>query len=155
MFEITTKDGRGPFLIRVPKGTRERLERLAQAFEMVWATTWMDQAATLLCPRLGIGAGWPYIDLEREVELTWAGAWETETWKLPGIDRWAAQTTRPVAWVDDDLGPDAREWAERRSESVAPTIVVPTDPAVGLTDGEVEELLSWAGYLSGAEEPSA
>jgi hypothetical protein len=75
--------------------------------------------------------------------------------EAPGIDRWARQTTRPIAWVDDDLGSDAREWAERRSESVAPTLLVPTDPSDGLTDDEVEELLSWAGSLSGAEEPSA
>jgi hypothetical protein len=148
VFEITTKDGRGPFLIRVPKGTRERLERLEEAFEMVWGSTWMDQAATLLCPRLGIGAGWPFIDLSREIDLTSAGDWEAETWKLPGIQRWADGTDRPIAWLDDDLGDDAREWAEGRSESVAPTLLVPTDPFRGLSDDEVDVLLSWSRSLS-------
>lgn len=147
VFEITTKDGRGPFLIRVPTGTRQRLERLEQAFDMVWATTWMDQAATLLCPRLGIGAAWPYIDISREIELTSVGTWETETWKLPGMERWAEGTSRPIAWLDDDLGSDAQAWAQGRSESVAPTILVPTDPSRGLSDDEVEVLLAWSRSL--------
>jgi hypothetical protein len=148
LFEIRTKDGRGPFLIRVPKGTRERLERLERDFEMVWATTWMDQAAELLCPRLGIGLRWPYVDLTREIELTWAGTWESETWKLPGIARWAEGTDRPIAWVDDDLGPDAIAWAERRNRLVAPTCVVDTDPGLGLTDVEVAILLDWASAVA-------
>lgn len=115
---------------------------------MVWATTWMDQAAALLCPRLGVGLRWPYIDLRREIELTWAGTWETETWKLPGIERWAADTDRPIAWLDDDLGPDAMAWAERRTMLVAPTCVVNTDPRLGLTDAEVAVLLAWARALA-------
>jgi hypothetical protein len=152
VFEIRTKDGRGPFLIRVPRGTRERLELLEQVFDMVWATTWMDQAAALLCPRLGIGLRWPFIDLTREIELTWAGTWETETWKLPGIERWAKGTDRPIAWLDDDLGGDAERWARGRSEAVAPTVLVPTDPSTGLSDDEVGVLLSWARSLSEADE---
>jgi hypothetical protein len=144
VFEIRTKDGRGPFLIRVPQGTRERLELLERVFDMVWATTWMDQAAPLLCPRLGVGLRWPYVDLAREIELAWAGTWETETWKLPGIERWAEGTDRPIAWLDDDLGPDAMAWAERRTKLVAATCVVNTDPSLGLSDAEVAVLLAWA-----------
>jgi hypothetical protein len=148
VFQIRTKDGRGPFTIRVPTGTRERLERLEREFDMVWASTWMDQAATLLCPRLGIGAGWPYVDLTREVELVSTGIWETDTWKLPGVDRWAADTFRPLAWIDDDVGDDARSWAEKRTALIAPTIVLETDPGSGLTDDEVATALDWARSLA-------
>jgi anion-transporting ArsA/GET3 family ATPase len=44
-------------------------------------------------------------------------------------------------WVDDDHGEVAQAWAAARS---GPTLLVPTDPAVGLTDAMVVDLEAWA-----------
>ena len=48
--------------------------------------------------------------------------------------------SRPLAWVDDSLDESCNEWAEERPE---PTLLVPTDSAVGLTDAHVEALEAW------------
>jgi hypothetical protein len=150
-FQVRTKDGRGPFTIRVPKGTRGRLSLIAGGFDIVWATTWMEEAAALLSPVLGLGEDWPYVEMVGEISLARQGIAATDPWKLPAIERWAASTDRSVAWVDDDFGPDAVRWAERRAQAGSPTILVPTDPLVGLTDQHVAVLLAWRAAL---EAPS-
>src|SRR3712207_7137310 len=48
---------------------------------------------------------------------------------------------RSLAWVDDALDHRCETWAAERP---GPTLLVPTDPAVGLDDAHVEELLAWA-----------
>ena len=65
-------------------------------------------------------------------------------WKLAAIEAHAGD--RPAAWIDDSLDEKCRAWASSRS---APTLVVETDPAVGLTDRQVEHLVGWADALSG------
>jgi hypothetical protein len=60
-------------------------------------------------------------------------------WKIDAIDEYAAH--RPTAWIDDNVDETCTAWAERRT---APTLIVRTDPAVGLTDEHVERLLAWA-----------
>ena len=66
----------------------------------------------------------------------------TAHWKVDAIDVYAGD--RPAAWVDDNLNEDCRAWAEGRA---APTLLVETEPAEGLTDEQVERLLDWAEAL--------
>ena len=61
-------------------------------------------------------------------------------WKLGAIDR-HVEPSRPLAWIDDAHDDGCRAWAGTRS---APTLLVTTDPAVGLTEAEVDRLLAWA-----------
>jgi hypothetical protein len=65
-------------------------------------------------------------------------------WKLAAIEAHAGD--RPVAWVDDALDDACEEWAATRA-ATAPTLLLRTNPAVGLTDDGVAELLSWAAAL--------
>jgi hypothetical protein len=48
--------------------------------------------------------------------------------------------TRPIAWVDDVITREAVTWAESRS---APTLLVQTDPRLGLQRHHVDRLLTW------------
>jgi len=65
-------------------------------------------------------------------------------WKLAAIAAHAGG--RPLAWIDDDVNDAAREWARRRE---APTIIVETEPATGLTADLAQRLRAWAlGYRS-------
>jgi hypothetical protein len=64
-------------------------------------------------------------------------------WKLGAIDRHVAPS-RPLAWVDDAHDDGCRTWAAARE---APTLLVTTDPAVGLSDREVDRLLEWSRRL--------
>jgi len=111
-----------------------RLKRLANRYEMVWATGWEEKANEYL-PRL--------LELEaRELPtLTFDGraVFGTAHWKVEAIDEYAGD--RPAAWIDDNLDDSCRAWAERRS---APTLLVETEAAIGITDGDVERLLRFA-----------
>jgi hypothetical protein len=116
-----------------------RLKRLAEAFELVWATGWEERANDHL----------PYLlELEaRELPvLSFDGRarWGTAHWKVDAIDAYAGD--RPAAWIDDNLDESCRAWAHDRR---APTLLVETDCAVGITDEDVERLLAWAAQHSG------
>ena len=51
-----------------------------------------------------------------------------------------------MAWIDDAHDDDCHAWADERP---GPTLLVATDPAVGITDEHVETLLSWGRAASG------
>jgi hypothetical protein len=61
-------------------------------------------------------------------------------WKLDAVDAYAG-AGRPVAWIDDDFNDACHAWADRRP---GPTLLVATDPAVGLDDAAARILLEWA-----------
>ncbi len=108
-----------------------RVQRLAQSFDLVWATTWEQHANQALCPALGLDP-LPVISFVRG---------KTATRKLESVRRYVGD--RQTAWIDDDLYDDAHSWAQERNERV-PTLLVQTLPNIGLTDTHVETLLSFA-----------
>ena len=122
----------------IPSEIGPRLERLADAFDLVWATGWEHRANEHLPFILKL----PFQELPC---LDGAGraVWGSSHWKLDAISDYAGD--RPVAWIDDNLGPECRLWAVRRE---APTLLVPTHPAVGMTEEDVDELMSWAGAVA-------
>jgi hypothetical protein len=125
-----------PHLISAKAG--QRLARLAEAYECVWCTGWEDRAEEHLPRLLGLPGGWAHLTFVAEsgAELHWTlGAIEAH-----------AGAERPVAWIDDDHDSTCLSWAEERP---GPTLLVPTDPAVGLTDVHVTTLLKWACANSG------
>jgi hypothetical protein len=120
----------------------ERLGRLAERFELVWATGWEEKANEYL-PRL---LGLPRLSLP---VLTFAQAvFGTAHWKVEAIDEYAGD--RPAAWIDDSLDESCHRWAEQRG---APTLLVKTDSAVGLSDEQVDRLLEWADSVSARASP--
>lgn len=109
-----------------PERGRDLL-RLAQETnaELVWATAWEHEADRLLGPLLGLPA------LEVIVfEDTGIRHRDGLHGKLPTIDRWAGR--RPLCWFDDEFQPADGSWAERRSDSGAPTRLIPVDRHTGL-----------------------
>jgi hypothetical protein len=125
----------------IDDATGRRLTALAERFELVWATGWEDRANEHL-PRV--------LELETgELPTLRFGATpsaETAAWKLDEIDRYAGD--RPAAWIDDLIDDRCREWAEARS---APTLLMATETAVGLSHGHVDRLLEWAERVGGGE----
>jgi hypothetical protein len=110
---------------------------LQSDFDLVWASGWEERADEHLPHLLGVPAGLPFLRFERSVGRGNAH------WKLDAIERYAAQ--RALAWVDDALGPECVAWADARS---APTLLVQTDPARGLSTAEAQRLRSWARSLA-------
>lgn len=129
-------DGIAHFLSGTAGG---HLRRLAAAFELAWCTGWDEKANDYLPAALGLGGPLPHVEFEYDDRPPRAH------WKLGGIDR-HVDPSRPVAWIDDAHDDDCRAWAASRP---APTLLVTTDPAVGVTDHEVAQLLAWAQGLNG------
>jgi hypothetical protein len=113
----------------------ERLLRLSERFELVWASGWEDKANFYLPQLLGLPE-LPHISFD--VAARNGGA----HWKLTGMESYCGE--RPIAWVDDNFDASCHEWAERRS---APTLLVPTEPHLGLEEAHVEALNGWATSL--------
>lgn len=106
------------------------LRELAVLFDIVWATTWGQQANDVLGGLLGL----PEMPVLELGELPRAG-----TRKLAAV---ASQVGgRALAWIDDELYDDAVLWAEERD---APTLLVRTAPHVGMAAAHVAELQAFA-----------
>jgi hypothetical protein len=135
-------EGRFTFVDGLPhylsERAADRLARLHPAFECVWCTGWEDRADEHLPHLLGIPRGWPHLTFPEEPLAA-------AHWKLSAIDAYAGRD-RPLAWIDDAHDDTCHAWAARRS---GPTLLVATDPAVGITDEHVETLLSWGRATSG------
>jgi hypothetical protein len=127
----------------IPPEIGERLIRLASGFELVWATGWEERANEHLPYLLGL----PFGELPC---LTFDGqaVFGSAHWKVDAISDYAGD--RPAAWIDDNLNETCQAWAKLRR---APTLLVETDPSVGLTDEHVEQLLAWAAQLETASRP--
>ena len=110
-----------------------RLARLAATYECVWCTGWEDRADGHLPHLLGLPAGWPHLAFRDRLQ-------DGAHWKLRAIDDHAGPG-RPVAWIDDAHDERCRAWAAARP---GPTLLVTTDPAVGLTEAQAAQLEAWA-----------
>jgi hypothetical protein len=114
----------------------ERLRRLSDRFELVWASGWEDKANFYLPQLLGLPE-LPHLSFHIEAR---AGGVH---WKLAALEAYAGE--RAVAWVDDNFDDSCYEWAERRA---APTLLVPTEPHLGLEEAHVAALDDWAAPLT-------
>jgi hypothetical protein len=123
----------------IPEGIGDRLRRLADDYEIIWATGWEDRANERLPEILGLPGELPFLTFDGNARFG------TAHWKIEAIDRYAGD--RPLAWVDDCLDDTCHTWATDRE---APTLLVPTEPDRGLQDSHVEALLGWvrAGYTA-------
>ncbi|WP_248965696.1 hypothetical protein [Sphaerisporangium perillae] len=87
--------------------------------ELVWATTWEDEANAEIAPRIGLPqlpvVNWPESSDEDERQDQWFGL----HWKTRTLVTWAAG--RPFAWVDDEITDADRDWvtAHRAPRTIA------------------------------------
>jgi hypothetical protein len=115
--------------ISMPTGAQ--LNRLAQTYDLVWASGWEDRANDYLPGILGV-PNLPYLQFDGRAQFG------TAHWKLDAIGAYAGD--RALAWVDDSLDRSCYEWAEKRE---SPTLLVPTESSVGLTESQVGALEAW------------
>lgn len=114
----------------------ERLLRLSELYELVWATGWEDRANDSLAPLIGLPE-LPYLSFDG------AARFGSAHWKLGPLDEYASD--RALAWIDDSFDVSCHEWARERR---APTLLVPTEAPLGLEEAHAETLTSWARELS-------
>jgi HAD domain in Swiss Army Knife RNA repair proteins len=117
-----------------------RLLALVSVFDLVWCSGWEEKADEHLPHLLGLPRGLPHLSFARRGS---AGESIAGHWKLDAIDAYAG--TRALAWVDDCIDAACRAWARTRG---APTLLVQTSPARGLTEREAARLRAWAAALA-------
>lgn len=122
----------------ISDGAGERLMRLDEAYELVWATGWEETANEYLPHLLGIGRELPCLSFDHTPRFGVAH------WKLSAIDRYVGNH-RPVAWIDDSIDEACHDWAANRQ---APTLLVTTNCETGIREEHVNELLAWAKSLA-------
>lgn len=104
--------------------------------ELVWATTWMADANTMIGPEIGLPE-LPFIDY-----IAHPGT--IKGWKFPATAKYAVG--RPLVWFDDDfeLHHKARilsNWSETRRG--LPTLLHHVDPRIGLTSLDLSQAGRW------------
>ena len=118
----------------------ERLQRLSEHFELIWATGWEEKANFYLPIMLGI-AELPHLSFDG------AARFGSAHWKLGPLDEYGRG--RAMAWLDDNFDESCYRWARERDE---PTLLVPTEPAIGLQEVETEALIAWGRSLAAEDE---
>jgi Swiss Army Knife RNA repair-like protein len=121
----------------IPDEGGERLMRLWDRFDLVWATGWEEKANDYLPFILRLPGPLPVLTFDGRA------VFGSAHWKLDAIEAYARG--RPAAWIDDNVDEECHAWAERREE---PTLIVQTLSPVGITDEHVDELLAWADELA-------
>lgn len=115
-------------------GMDRRVGSLLPHFECVWATGWGDRANDHLIHILEMPGELEVVEFEVAPSTDGSGHW-----KLNALTQRAAD--RPSAWIDDGHNEACIEWAQSRE---APTLLISTDPFIGLTDEHVDELIEWS-----------
>jgi hypothetical protein len=128
--EVKLIDG---FAHCIADGVGRRLGRLAEHYELVWATGWEDRANDHLPSLLGLPGELPVLTFDG------AARFGVAHWKLNALTEYGRG--RPLAWIDDSIDADCERWAADRPE---PTLLVPVESHVGLTDAHTDALISWA-----------
>lgn len=123
----------------------ERIRRLAERFELVWATGWQDRANDRLSLLTGIGP-LPVIEFDAHRESGTAAGTTAAHWKLGALDAFCGP--RPLAWIDDSFDRSCFEWCEAREAAGSPTLLVPTEPEIGFEEAQAAVVSGWAASLS-------
>jgi hypothetical protein len=122
-----------PLLTRLDPGIGARL--LALGCDLVWATTWMDEANETVAPRIGLPKlpvpAWPNTAAE-------AGPSGLH-WKTRPLVEWA--DGRPFIWVDDEISAMDRQWVAAGHSG--PALLHRVDPSKGLGHTDFAALAGW------------
>ncbi|MFJ9668211.1 HAD domain-containing protein [Streptomyces sp. NPDC101219] len=127
-----------PLLGRLDPGLGPRLSALG--CDLVWATTWGEDANDVIAPRLGL----PRLPVVPWLDDGAAAGPSGLHWKTRPLVEWAGR--RPFLWVDDEIGPTDRLWVE--AAHPGPALLHRVDPARGLTDADFSALTAWLGALA-------
>ncbi|WP_437113530.1 hypothetical protein [Streptomyces roseoverticillatus] len=110
----------------------------ALPYDLVWATTWEEEANAFVAPVLGLPAV-PFVPWPSPRPEPGGGVF----WKTPEIVAWAKG--RAFAWVDDEITDADRAWVKAHHDG--PALLHRVDPRRGLDDADFTVLTDWAAGL--------
>ncbi|MEU5762254.1 hypothetical protein [Nocardia sp. NPDC047648] len=120
----------------------EQLLRLAEFYELTWATVWGVEANTWIAPKLGL----PELPVVQWPTMYAAGP-EGTFWKTQHLISHAAG--RAFAWIDDELSERDRDFVGYYHDGKA--LLHHVDPRVGLRDNDFHALERWARTTDSAQ----
>jgi hypothetical protein len=126
--------------------TAALLHEAGERFELAWCTGWEDRANDHLPRLLGTPGPLPVVYFERN-----PGRGNAH-WKLDAIDAFAQG--RAVAWIDDALDERCTSWAAERTAAGSPTLLVQTEPHLGLDRPHLEALVAFADEVGTPADPA-
>ncbi|WP_306320543.1 MULTISPECIES: HAD domain-containing protein [unclassified Streptomyces] len=108
---------------------------MALGCQLVWATTWMEEANEVVAPRIG---------LPRLPVVEWPAHRADDDprglhWKTRAIVEWA--DNRPFIWVDDEISAMDRLWVD--ASHPGPSLLHHVDPRRGLTETDFSAFDDW------------
>ncbi|MFF5100957.1 hypothetical protein [Streptomyces sp. NPDC000134] len=122
-----------PLLDRLDAGIGPGL--MALGCDLVWATTWGEDANTIIAPLIGLPrlpvVPWP----DRSADAVPRGL----HWKTPHLVAWADH--RPFIWVDDEISDIDRLWVA--AARPGPSLLHRVAPERGLTTADLTTLADW------------
>ncbi|GIE85943.1 hypothetical protein [Actinoplanes regularis] len=122
--------GGNPLLERIDPADGPRLRALPG--DLVWATTWMEEANEVISPRLGL----PELPV---VEWPDEGPVDGLHWKTAFLVRWAAG--RPFVWLDDEVTDADQRWVTAHHPGRA--LLRRVHPFNGLVDADFAAVRAW------------
>ncbi|GGT85260.1 hypothetical protein GCM10010272_32520 [Streptomyces lateritius] len=134
--------GSNPLLARIDPEHGPRLAALP--CDLVWATSWMDDANECVAPRIGLSplpvVTWPEpSDVDERDERNGLH------WKTRALVGWAAG--RSFAWVDDEITGIDRTWVSAHHRGHA--LLHRVDPRRGLMGRDFAALRAWLQRAAG------
>lgn len=137
--DLDTVDGRRSLPINLAHGTH--LNRLARQYDLMWATTWAEEANSAIGRALGLPE-LPVVDLDPFRFPAQAGL----SWKTPSIA--AHFAGRRIVWCDDDASPADAAYLNDHGVHAA---VLRIDAEHGMQDSHFDLIAeiyrhSWVGY---------
>ncbi|MFF1958218.1 HAD domain-containing protein [Streptomyces sp. NPDC058220] len=126
-------DQGNPLLGRLDHAVGPRL--MALGCDLVWASTWMDEANESVAPRIGL----PRLPVVEWPETSTNDGPRGLHWKTRPLVEWADH--RPFIWVDDEISGMDRLWVAAQHQG--PSLLYRVDPTKGLTEGDFSVLADW------------
>ncbi|MEU5812023.1 HAD domain-containing protein [Streptomyces sp. NPDC047718] len=130
----TEAESRKPLRVWLNPAHGAALLALAGSYELVWATTWKDEANDWIGPHLGLPR-LPFIDWPQMHGRAPRGTF----WKTQYVLDYAGE--REFAWVDDDITDLDREYVDQRHPFRA--LLMRIDERIGLARPDFEKLAEW------------
>ena len=132
-FSVEDFPGGNPLLGRLNPAVGPRL--MALGCDLVWATTWMNDANDAVAPRIGL----PRLPVVEWQEVSTEDGPHGLHWKTRHLVEWAGH--RPFIWVDDEISSMDRLWVAAQHDG--PSLLHRVDPDQGLIDDDFSALASW------------
>lgn len=110
------------------------LNELSEFFQLVWATTWQDEANDAIRHKLGIP--------ELPVIYFTSKEWVTNHSKVPDVLNYVGDT--PFVWIEDDLTDRDREMLKNSGTNHR---IFEIDPKIGFQREHVDAALKWNSEL--------